>query len=354
MNVLIKTSQELTLEQITAYLRQLRQHAVVESSHFSVAAIIQVQQPQGQYAYVCGVNVEHREHNRLSMHAEQNAIVAAQSLLGDGTRFINAWVMGALNTIDENSDHELASNFVRPCGHCRQILMSFSLPETKIYSITVKGVQSEPEDMGSLLPNAFSERDLANDKPSTPPNMSEAHAMPSNLFSLPVSPKAQPKRLLQHSMRLSDDNIRLHCQATKPHIINATFETSAIHACMILVETKQGPRYFSGALVQDIAFLTTDAIFASVGQAVTALGGNGLLLKEIHLFGPDLSLEHLDDMNLSGCELSHLKRFSDAQTLVTFHNTTGSSDVFTLAEVQAMMFRPKAQAPDQQSMTLYG
>ncbi len=40
MPLLIQTNQALSEAQITEHLRQLRQHALVESSHFAVAALL--------------------------------------------------------------------------------------------------------------------------------------------------------------------------------------------------------------------------------------------------------------------------------------------------------------------------
>lgn len=72
---------------ITPKLQALRKNSLADNSHFAVSAIIEVQLPNGNYAYVGGVNVENDEHNRLGNHAEQTAISTAQTLFGGNVKF---------------------------------------------------------------------------------------------------------------------------------------------------------------------------------------------------------------------------------------------------------------------------
>lgn len=91
----------------------------------------------------------------------------------------------------------------------------------------------------------------------------------------------------------------------KPHIIDRNFLTSTIETCLLKTENNNVFYYFTGSLVQDIAFMTTDTIFAALAQAITEMGDQRLEIKEEHLFS---SL--LDPSQLSGVELQHLVRFS--------------------------------------------
>lgn len=318
MKILLQTKTPLTQTDIIEHLRQLRIHSLAESSHFAVAAIIEINLPHGEFAYVCGVNVEHHQHNRLSMHAEQSAIVSAQSLFGGNIQFSKAWVMGAPDTIQHGSEHPLANNEVKPCGHCRQILMSFATTDTEIYSVTVNGVVGAAEKLIDLLPHAFSERDLA----VSTTDESVLQASGASVSSTPE--ETQPWKLLNVRMRLSNENIRRFGCMIKPHIIDSGYQTSAIQSCIIkcLVDG-QSQRYFFGALVQDIAFLTTDAIFASIAQAVTA-SGRTLQIEEIHLQIKSIHKSIL----LSNCETSHITRFMpvNGQITMQLHTAEASSE----------------------------
>ena len=325
MNVLKFSKHPHTDQEIIEHLSHLRQHALVESSHFAVSAIVEFQLADEQFVYVSGVNVEHAEHNRLTLHAEQNAIASAQSLFGGNMKFSKVWVMGAPLTIEAGSDHPLANNHVMPCGHCRQILLSFATLQSTIYSVTLNGYIKDQGSLVALLPEAFSERDLevTTTEAATEQLITTATQMPG-FFS--EAPRAQPWKLIDQSITLDDQNIRLFCDAMTPHIIDPAFQTSAIRACMIKAGTNEhNARYFSGALIQDIAFLTTDAIFSSLGQAVTELGGQDLQIQEIHLYSTTL-----DPSQLSGIELQHLARFSNATTPLKFHTHDASSSAYAL------------------------
>ena len=310
MHLFKLTEHELTSAQLVQKLTALRKHALIDSSHFAVAAVAMIKRPDGQFAYIGGVNVENSEHNRLGMHAEQNAIAAAQSILGEDVKFSKIWVMGAPDAIEPGSTHFLADNHVKPCGHCRQILLSFSAVESEVYSVTVNGVIGEPELLPALLPTAFSERDL------------DTVVIEGDM------PLVQISRLPWLQVSLSDANIRTFCSEIKPHMINPAFQTSSIVACIIKASDHSATQscYFPGALVQDIAFLTTDALFSSVGQAVTQFGA-GFQLQEVHLYA-----SILNPAQLSGSELSHIARFSTASTRIKFHTASESGQFLTLAE----------------------
>ena len=322
MKLLKISADALTPSQLIENLGDLRQNSLVDSSHFRVSAIVEILLDDLTFAYVGGVNIEHSEHNRLGMHAEQSAIVAATSLFGKSFKLLNVWVMGAPDSITKGSSDPLADNFVNPCGHCRQILLSFATERTAVFSVTVNGAVKDPASLVDLLPRAFSERDLSIEATVTKPQgKGSAHS----LFA-PV-PKIQPCKFLEHHADLDDAEIRSLGAAIIPHVIHPGFKTSQIQACIIKVNDLHAIHYFSGALVQDIAFLTTDAVFASIAEAITEFGGKGLKIKEIHLYG-----ESLDPAQLSGVELQHITRFSTSDTKVQFHKHDESSKIFSIKD----------------------
>lgn len=323
MRLLKISREELSQEEIIAHLGELRLHALVESSHFAVASVMALRLEDGSFAYVSGVNVENAEHNRLSMHAEQNAITAAQSLFGGNIKFIKGWVMGAPDSIAKGSEHFLADNFITPCGHCRQILLSLSSPETEMFSVTVNGKVATADHLPALLPKAFSELDLAIAPAEGGTKASTVSKV--GLFAEPVV--ASPSRFLNLTTSLSDLQLRAAGAGIVPHLIEKGFQTSPIQACMIKVSHHDAVHYFSGALVQDIAFLTTDAVFAGLGQAVTEFGGKDLFLQEVNLFGASLNPDQV-----SGSELQHIARFSTPATRIKFHTRDETSPAYTIEE----------------------
>lgn len=110
LNSIIRSTTPLSQSDIIRQLQNLREHSLIDSSHYAVSAIIEIKLDDNTYAYVSGVNIENHEHNRLSMHAEQNALATAQTLLGGNIRFSKVWVMGAPNFIKSGSNHPLADN----------------------------------------------------------------------------------------------------------------------------------------------------------------------------------------------------------------------------------------------------
>ena len=324
--LLTLSDKRLTVEKITGHLAQLRHHAHAQSSHFAVSAIVEVWLEQHQlFAYVSGVNVENHEHNRLSMHAEQNAMIAAKSLFGDKITCSTAWVMGAPDTIHKGSKDPSADNFVMPCGHCRQVLLSFSSPETEIYSVTVNGRVGPMNYLTALLPLAFSEQDLK----SVVPQTTEMVASSAGFFPAQKVPKVQPLKQIAFEADLSRKAITSMLKAILPSIISPDYQTSPIEACVIKITANNFVYYFQGALVQDCAFLTTDAIFSCIGQAITELGAEKCVIKEIHLHAASM-----EPSQLSSAELGHIKRFAELDTLILFHSKQEPSQIrdFTLGD----------------------
>lgn len=249
---------------IFAMLKKVRLNAYTPLSHYQVATVVEVKRNENLYFYISGVNIENDEHNRLSMHSEQNALVNTLTLLGGNTQFSNLWVMAAAADAVPDATQKPA----KPCGHCRQIMLSLAQPNARIYAVTLADQFSFDSFEQQFLPEAFSEKDLN---------------VPVKNSTLAVSgvdaAQLQMVEILNDSGELPTDTIRRYLQTLSPHIINKEFQTSPITAC--IVKCHNG-RYAMGVLVQDIAFLTTDAVFAVIGNAITQFGSKDLRFDEMH------------------------------------------------------------------------
>lgn len=325
MNVLKFSNKPLLNSQIIEHLGKLRHHSLGSSSHFAVSAIVEIKIENNKYAYVGGVNVEHDGHNRLGVHAEQNAIITAHSLLGGNIKISKIWLMGAPDHLFKGDTDNLVHNFVTPCGHCRQILMGFSSTETQVYSVSVSGVLDDPKLLIHLLPNAFSEQDLYNSSEDNPDKTPTKNTIPYQHSLSSLETRQMPWQYLKSKESYQDTDICSLLSMIKPHIIDRNFLTSSIQTCVLKAENNNVFYYFTGSLVQDIAFMTTDAIFAALAQAITELGEQRLEIKEIHLCS---SL--IDPSQLTGVELQHLIRFSTAETLIKFYNRDSTSQAFNI------------------------
>ncbi|MGE3920689.1 MAG: cytidine deaminase, partial [Gammaproteobacteria bacterium] len=274
------------------------------NSHFAVAALVEVQLDENAYVYVGGVNVENREHNRLGLHAEQNAIAAALTLFGEPCLFTNIWIMGAPDNVETNSDSPLANNFVMPCGHCRQILMSFLSADANVFSITLNGEISEPFQLDYLLPKAFSERDLG--------DLTNSYQAKQNTIDFSA--------LLSDPSHKDQEKIFQYLNSIQSHIIHVDFKTSGTTACLIKLNSGY---YIPGALIQDIAFLTTDAVFASIGLAITSFGKD-IQIEAIYLLG--------NPSELTSSEIQLIYRLSNPDIFVHLFSKDGVCKVLKLSE----------------------
>ena len=335
MPIHIQTKTPLSPSQIAEQLRKLRLNCVIENSHFAVAAIIEIKNADGTISYVSGVNVENAEHNRLGLHAEQTALANAQSLLGEKIKLSKIYVMGAPDDIHEGSLHALADNFVKPCGHCRQLLLSRATNNAEVISITVNGDVSVPVKLPAQLPDAFSERDLATPEISAPHNASAA----SNVLTFHAPERAQISDIKLEST-LSKPEILKYLRLLTPHIINPAFNTSPVSSC-ILKLSGESPHYAIGTLMQDVAFLTTDALFAAIANAATRFGSAAIKVEEAHFYSQSLS-----PSQLSASELVHLNRFTISDIPITFYQQDGTTKTYTLLECANSKLHPFMKAAD--------
>lgn len=276
----IKSHNELSDDELIQQLRKLRKHSYVESSHYAVAAIMLFKGAE-ENIYVCGVNVENAEHNRLGMHAEHTALAAAQTLLGGDAKFDKLWIMAAPDTVHaDNLDNPAAGNCASPCGQCRQILVSLAKENAEVYSFAVNGTKVGPYNMQALLPMSFSEKDVTSNA-----DAQEHHSAVTDLFDR-TKQEYHPLHLLDRDMPLSLDMASQYLQVLKPHMIVDGFKTSNITACILQLTNG---RCFPGVLVQDIAFLTADTLYTAFAMAVTELGADSVCIDSVHVYGNNIA-----------------------------------------------------------------
>ncbi len=320
--VLIKSSTALSQNEIIKWLLDLRTHPSIDQSGFAVTAVAESKVGE-QYLYAAGVNVENSEHNRLGMHGEQTALMILQAYTAGVGKFSRIWIMAASKSTIVGSDDPKANIFVTPCGHCRQILHALSTDGSEIYAVSCNGVVSKAYKPTDLLSEAFSEKNLSLSSDLT----SSKVALPCKTIpSFDQSFLGDPKRDLS-------DVIFDNFQLLLPHIIDTAFQTSPISAVMLKLPKNI---YVPGVLVQDIAFLTTDAIFAAFAHAVTQFGAENLEIKEIHLYS--VKEYKKDQALLTGSEINLLRRYSANHTPVYFYGKHGFQYQRTLKDCAKIEF----------------
>ncbi|GEM_PF-2736267 len=300
MPLFIRSVNPLSQTEIFNMLKVLRGHALTPYSDYHVAAIAEIKLSDNEYFYTSGVNIENDEHNRLSIHSEQNAVASAVTLLGEDTKFSKVWIMAAPANATPNEKQESGKS----CGHCRQIMMSLAEKGAEIFVVTLDG-RFAPSDSfeKKFLPDGFSERDL---------NLSSSNYSSNSSAIYLNSSKFKAWEIISETQYLKKDEIAKYLQALSPHIISKKFQTSTITACIL--KCNNG-RYAAGVLVQDIAFLTTDAIFVAIGNAVTQFGSKNLRFDEIHLASNVLHPEQLTFTEIEALS----RRYAHKQTVVNFY-----------------------------------
>ena len=152
MPLFIRSQKPLSQHEIFTNLKELRSHARAPYSNYLVASIVEIKISDNSFFYVSGVNVENDEHNRLSIHSEQNAISNAVTLLGKNTKFTKIWVMAAAGDAVPEEKQKAA----KPCGHCRQIMVSLAQRGAEIYVVSLNGESSSPDSFEKqFLPGTF-------------------------------------------------------------------------------------------------------------------------------------------------------------------------------------------------------
>jgi cytidine deaminase len=315
MGIMRHSTTPLSQAVIVETLRDLRKHCLIDSSHFAVSALLEVTLSEHSYYYIGGVNVENAEHNRLSMHAEQNAIASACTLLGADIEFTAIWVMGAADTVQSETATLAGDTHVKVCGHCRQILLSFAARNAQVYTVSVNGEIGEPDPLDDLLIKGFKEHHLN-------PVMVDSLGSHKSQLASPAFPLMP---LLEQTQELSSATIFQYLQLASPHILSADYQTSAITACLLQLKHH---RYLPGVLVQDVAFLSTDALFAAVGLAVSHLGFQEICLDAVHCYSASPGLKQF-----SGSEIDLLARCIKKDLPLYVYQHDGSCTVSLFSDV---------------------
>lgn len=294
-------AQRATHQQIFQCLQAYKNHVYAPKSNYHVVSVAEFSLPSGEYFYTVGVNVEVPHSNKLGLHGEQSSVLSGVALLGSGAKFSRVWIMAA----PENAQPETGAPSAMPCGKCRQILCSLAEPGAEIWGVNLAGELAGPylfED--GLLLHPFKESDLFGDETNVQQlatQLSQAINRSHPLYAL-----------LQTKADLSPQQVHQYLQNAQPHIFSQPMKTSQIDSC-VLQCAQQG--YALGVLVQDIAYLTTDAVLLAVGQAAALYGKQGLSFTAIHLHGDGLTTGALPLMDF---EL--LIQFAAPSTPVYFHS----------------------------------
>jgi cytidine deaminase len=296
--------------EITAWLQTARQYSFALYSQFAVSAVFEIPLPDGRYAYVLGVNFEHHLHNRLSLHAEEVAQNIAQALLGN-LPANRIFVMGAPQAIQPGSEDPSAQKDITPCGHCRQMLISHHLPETRVFSVSVAGKIQELGPLAALLPRSF--------QPGFKFVTQETYGVTPSTGSAQFFKAIHPKDLLTRHDVLTKEEALQYLRHLPAHLINPEYCTSAVLACILCLSQQDSPlfRYAVGVLNQDLAFLTTEAIDGALGQANAHFGIHAVQgrIVEMHCYMKD------EESGLTPLEMSTLRHFMGSSALMLHYHT---------------------------------
>lgn len=274
--------QALSNENIAKWLAEIRKNAYAPFSNFAVAVILEVH-INDQYYYFAGVNVESKQCNRISLHAEQTALNTMVTCLGPRIKLSRAFFMGALIGTESTREPE----FCWPCGACRQILLEFATSQTLMQPVALNHQFATAKTLAELLPETFSAANLGHqDKPQAQLN---------------------PIALEFFLSQQRNADIPRHLAKLNPHILDKKFQTTAYSRIIVECEDKT---LIPGVLMQNAAFLTTEPIVAAVGNAVSRYG-KSLSISKLHVLQPnaDLALE------VSPLELDFARQFGPGLTL---------------------------------------
>jgi hypothetical protein len=122
-----------------------------------------------------------------------------------------------------------------------------------------------------------------------------------------------------------DDALQKILFALSPHIVSERFMTSPVTACILKCRDKG---FAAGVLMQDIAFLSTDAIFSALGNAITRFGHLNLHIDEIYL-----AATGLEPTVFSYAEIELLNRYvASADTPVYLYSRDGEKSNYSFME----------------------
>ena len=244
-----KSDVELSQEEITHWLRELRGHPFNPSSGFDVTAVFRAKFRGDASYYFAGVNVEN-PHLRLSSHGEEGAIAAIATAFGKGGEIVEGWLMGSPNTAKPGDDNPLANIQVSCCGKCRQQIAGLANSDVVIHSISLNGAH-EKTTVGEFLPNVFTFKQFAPDA-----------LQPS--YVGPLSVEDIQNRLYRDG-ELGEEEI-LSWLKSLESIDHAT-QTS--HAVILKLS---GNKYVAGVSVEEAAYVSIDPISCAIAIANTVFG----------------------------------------------------------------------------------
>jgi hypothetical protein len=269
-----------------------------------------------------GVNSEDPHHNRDSEHSEENALKNAQSIIGN-KEFTEMYIMAAPANAIPDPDQKPGKS----CGHCRQLEVSAAKPEAKIYVMQLTGNLLPPDSFDGEKPfllDPFKESDVG-----------EKNALVENAGARldlgMISPQLQAWQAwvrineLSRSGQLTREEIEDYVKTLKPHIVNEAFKTSPVTACFARC-SNDGCAI--SVLCQDVAYLTRDALFGVVGNAITQFGKKNVRFDELHIVGSTLEPEKL----MTFSEIEKLSYFTDKKALVHVYTPDGQRACYTFED----------------------
>lgn len=308
---------DLTEEQIIGKLRELRNNSLCDKSDFAVSALLRFELPNGRFATFAGVNVEMTGPNNNAMHAEQAAYVSAIANFGPNIRLTDVYVMGAMKNITEGTEHHDGNKFIQPCGHCRQILCQQNTLDAVIHSVSVNGaIDSKTYTLGESLKHAFTDDSLTVNGKKSGSNKQN----PSNQHLFSNTGKTSPQSLSNANKPLTTHQAFDYLKNLKPLIINLKHEgNDSTTACLLKVTG--GARYYTGVLVQEMGFQTTNPFNAAFAQKNTnEPRGAKSLIDQIHLYSPTDN-----EPTLSADNIATITPYITPSTSVYFYTKSGFS-----------------------------
>lgn len=251
MKLFRKTDKQLTQEEITQWLRELRGSPYNPGSSFDVTSVFRVKYNNEDTYYFAGVNVENVDH-RLSTHGEEGAIAAMATALGKDAHIVEGWVMGAPKNLKHGDQDALADNKVSCCGKCRQQIAEFADPDVVLHSISLNG-DHEEATIDTLLPKQFNFKQFA-------PELLQPTPKELNVLSC----SEIENRLTRKGAVLSNEEIYAWLQSLE----SIDYATQTGQAVILKLQDNQ---YVAGVKIENAAYVSIDPIQCAIAIANVAI-----------------------------------------------------------------------------------
>lgn len=312
---IIRKADDLSQDEVFAWLKTLRGHPYVAQSGFDVTSVFKVNTPAGSY-YVGGVNVENRELTTGTC-AEEGALATAITAFGQNVDVVEGWVMGAPKSMT-------TSNIAcYPCGECRQRIAQYAAEGAPIHMMGLNGKRLDTKTRGQLLPNAFSFRDLEHNGAATAaPPLAAVAKISDRLYQTPEKPLTKTQIYnwltgLRGDVRVSDYN-------------------------EMAVWRLAGGVYVAGVKVENAAYPSSTNVMATTAAVMNAHFGHKPVEEVwVHAFYNDAVKQtaQVDKHHVStGASLQILREFAEPSIKIHQFNGRGMTKTSTL---QALL----SQAP---------